>query len=131
MVQKVRNPHNDISPGPPFGVRAIRAGDTLYISGCTSRDTPSEGADVVTQSRVTLDKIRRIVEAHGGTPSDIVRMTIYVTDIEGFRDPGVWQAFTNLMDEMFHGEFPTNTVVGTTGLARPTMNIEIEATAVL
>ena len=130
MIQLVRNPHPDISPGPPFGVRAIRAGDTLYLSGCTSRDTDAAGKDVITQAKVALDKIKRIVEAHGGTSADIVRLTIWVTDIESFREPPTFDAFTKLMDDMFEDVFPTNTLIGTTGLAKASMNIEIEATAV-
>ena len=129
MVDKERNNHPDISPAAGAGVRAIRAGDTIYISGCTSLDTPAEGADFITQARVTLDKIKRIVEAHGGKTSDIVRMTVYVTDIADFRNNG--QEYNKLMEEVFQGSYPTSTLIGTTGLARPTMNIEIEATAVL
>ena len=130
MVDKIRNNHPDISPANGAGVRAIRAGDTIYVSGCTALNTPEQAADVITQARVTLDKIKRIIAAHGGKPSDIVRMAIFVVDMPAFMSR--YQEFNQLMEDLFQdGAYPTSTIVGTTGLAIATMNIEIEVTAVL
>ena len=81
-----RNNHEDIYPAGPTYVRAVRAGGTLYVSGCTARHSEAEGGPVtlgLDQLRVTLDRIVRIVEAEGGTASNIVSMTTYATDMAG------------------------------------------------
>ena len=67
-------------PAPTFS-RSVRAGNTLYIAGCTARGTDAQGRAVMEQLEVTLDRITRIVAAEGGNPSDIVKITTYVTSI--------------------------------------------------
>jgi 2-iminobutanoate/2-iminopropanoate deaminase len=101
----------------------------LFISGCTAVNTPAEAADVLTQAKVTLDRIKRIVEAEGGEPSDVVRVVVYVTDMESFRP--LISKFDVLMEEVFKDQYPTSTLVASPGLARPGLKIEIEATAML
>jgi len=126
-VKKTRNNHPSIAPTIGNYVRSIRAGDMLFISGCTAVNTPAEAADVLTQAKVTLDRIKRIVEAEGGKPSDVVRMVVYVTDMNSFRP--LISKFDALMEEVFKGQYPTSTLVASPGLARPGLKIEIEATA--
>ncbi len=128
-MKKVRLNYPDIAPAGPTYNRAVRAGQWLFISGCTAKGTPIQGGPVIEQLRVTLDRIRRIVAAEGGRPADIVRLTTYVTDI------GEWRALTPereaLLRECFQGEFPTNTLVEIGALAEPGLDVEIEATALL
>ena len=124
-----RNNHEDIYPAGPTYVRAVRAGDTLYVSGCTARNSEAEGGPMVDQLRVTLDRIVRIVEAEGGTASSIVSMTTYTTDmtemwpIEG--------AQLEIWEHYFKGEWPTNAYVEVTALAEPGLDVELTAVAVL
>lgn len=124
-----RNNHEDIYPAGPHYVRSIRAGDTLYLSGCTARHSDAEGGPVLDQLRVTLDRIVRIVEAEGGSASDIVAMTTYVTDmrtmwpVEG-EQLAIWEHF-------FEGAWPTNSYIGTSALGEPGLDVEITATAFL
>ena len=124
-----RNNHEDIYPAGPTYVRAIRAGDTLYISGCTARNSDAEGGPMVEQLRVTLDRIVRIVEAEGGTAANIVSMTTYTTDmtqmwpIEG--------AQLELWEHYFKGDWPTNAYVEITALADPGLDVELTAIAAL
>ena len=128
-MQKLRRNYPDIAPAGPTYNRAVRAGNWLFISGCTAKGTPIQGKPVLEQLRVTLDRIRRIVEAEGGRPSDIVRLTTYVTDIVE------WRTLTKereaLLTQCFQGEFPTNTLVEISALAEPGLDVEIEATALL
>ena len=127
-MKKTRNNHPSIAPTIGNYVRSVRAGDMLFISGCTAVNSPAETADVLTQAKVTLDRIKRIVEAEGGKPSDVVRVVVYVTDMEAFRP--LISKFDVLMEEIFKGQYPTSTLVASPGLARPGLKIEIEATAV-
>ena len=124
-----RNNHEDIYPAGPTYVRAVRAGDTLYVSGCTARNSDAEGGPMVEQFRVTLDRIVRIVEAEGGTAASIVSMTTYTTDmtemwpIEG--------AQLEIWEHYFRGEWPTNAYVEVTALATPGLDVELTAIAAL
>ena len=124
-----RNNHEDIYPAGPTYVRAVRAGDTLYVSGCTARNSDAEGGPMVEQLRVTLDRIVRIVEAEGGTAANIVSMTTYTTDmtqmwpIEGAQLE-VWEHY-------FKGDWPTNAYVEITALAEPGLDVELTAIAAL
>ena len=124
-----RNNHEAIYPAGPTYIRSIRAGKTLYVSGCTARNSDAEGGPVFDQLRVTLDRIVRIVEAEGGSAFNIVAMTTYVTDmrtmwpIEG-EQLEIWEQF-------FKGAWPTNSYVEVSALGEPGLYVEITATAVL
>ena len=124
-----RNNQEDIYPAGPTYIRSIRAGDTLYISGCTARNSEAEGGPALDQLRVTLDRVVRIVEAEGGAAANIVAMTTYCTDmtamwpIEG-EQVEIWE-------HLFRGDWPTNSYVGISALAEPGLDVEITATAYL
>ena len=128
-MEKIRRPHTDIAPAGPTYTRAVRAGDVLYISGCTARGTPAEGGSAIEQLKATLDRVVRLVEAEGGEPRDIVKCTTFVTHISD------WYPTTDeqiaVYDSYFHGENPANSLVEINALVLPGLNIEIEAVAVL
>ena len=69
---------------PGLWSNAIRAGDTLYISGQVAR--PFEGGTGMVgkaeyeQTRQIFSRIERIVKAAGGTMDDIVKTTVYLLD---------------------------------------------------
>ena len=128
-MKKTRNNHEDIYPAGPHYVRAIRAGDTLYLSGITARNSDADGGPPMDQLRVTLDRIARIVAAEGGRPSDIVMMTTYVTDMAEFWP--IEEEQMSVWEEYFQGEWPTNSYVEVSALAEPGLTVEITATAVL
>lgn len=124
-----RNNHEDIYPAGPTYVRAVRAGDTLYVSGCTARNSEAEGGPMVEQLRVTLDRIVRIVEAEGGTAANIVSMTTYTTDMSE-----MWPiegAQLEIWEHYFKGDWPTNAYVEVTALAEPGLDVELTAIAAL
>ena len=128
-MEKVRRNYPDIAPTMGQFFRAIRAGDFLFIAGTTARGTDAETGPMIEQVRATIDRIRRIVEAEGGSLKDIVRTTTYVTSIEEWRAcASEREAYTQ---ECFQGDFPTDALIEISGLASPTLKIEIEATAVL
>ena len=127
-MEKIRNPHSDIAPTLGNYVRSIRVGPALYVAGCTAVGTPAENSDVIAQADATLNRIRAIVEAEGGTMSDVVKLVVYVTDMDAFRPRQ--PEFETLMERYFQGQYPTSTLVESPGLARPNLLIEIEPTAV-
>ena len=124
-----RRNYPDIAPSGPTFSRSVRSGDYLFIAGCTARGTDAQGKSLMDQLRVTLDRITRIVAAEGGSPSDIVKITTFVTSIPDWRaHDSEGQA---LFQEFFKGEYPANTLVEITALAEPGLDVEIEATAAL
>ena len=68
-------------------------------------------------------KIRHCVEAAGGDMADIVKVTMFVTDIT--QREKVWPA----RREFFTGNFPASTLVQVAALANPALKVEIEAIA--
>ncbi len=90
-----------------------------YISGMTAR----EGATVYEQAKIIFTKIKQLVECAGGSMADVVKITVFVTDIN--QRQGVHQA----RREFFNGDFPTATTVQVVALADPAYKVEIEAVA--
>ena len=114
---------------PGLWSNAILAGDMLFISGQVAR--PFEGAtgivgkDEYEQTKQIFSRIDRIVKAAGGTMDDLVKMTIYVVNIE--KNTDVWRA----RREFFSGDFPASTLVEVRSLAKPEVLVEIESVAYL
>jgi 2-iminobutanoate/2-iminopropanoate deaminase len=100
-------------------------GGIAYLAGMTARapDQTSTPGDEYAQSKAIFTKIRHLVEAAGGSMGDIVKVTIFVTDIS--QREKVWQA----RREFFTGNFPASTLVQVAALADPSLKVEIEAVA--
>jgi len=92
-----------------------------YIAGMTARAVAE--SDEYAQAKEILGKIRHLVEAAGGNMADVVKVTIFVTDIS--QREKVWQA----RREFFTGNFPTSTLVQVAALATPALKVEINAVA--
>ena len=124
-MEKIRKNYPDIAPSGPTFSRGVRAGNTLYIAGCTARGTEAQGRSMMEQLQVTLDRIVRIVAEEGGSPGDIVKITTFVTSIPDWRADRERQEA--LFAEYFQGEYPANTLVEITALAEDGLDVEIEA----
>jgi len=112
---------------PGHWSNCIRVGDTIYLSGFTSRandlTTILGKGDAYEQAKVIFGKIKHCLEAAGARMSDVVTMTIYVTNMAD--NKGVWRA----RQEFFSGHFPCSTLVQVAGLASPDILLEITAQA--
>jgi len=64
-----------------------KVGNVVYSSGISGRDgaTGELPADPDKQAEVLFDNIRKFMELAGGSPDDIVRMTVYLKE-EEYRD---------------------------------------------
>lgn len=111
-------------PPPETWSNCLVVGDQVFIAGMTARgrdfDTVGE-AGPYEQARVIFEKIRLLMEEAGGSMSDIVKVNIFVTDIN--RREEVWRA----RREFFTGDFPVSTLVEVSALALPEMEVEVEA----
>ena len=111
----------------PFYVRAITSGPFVFVSGTTSLDAKGrvQGKDAAEQTRVTMRKIEAALKSGGATLKDLVRLTIFVTDI---RDMG---AVSKALGKALKGSVVASTLVSISALAVPGLLVEIEAMAVV
>ncbi|MEV0302685.1 MULTISPECIES: RidA family protein [Streptomyces] len=114
-------------PADKMWSNCLRVDDLILISGMTARG--QDGVSVLgdtayDQAKVVLQKIKDLVEAAGAVMDDIVKMTIFVTDMGD--NAGVWKA----RQEFFSGDFPACSLVEVSALAKPEILLEIEAIAV-
>lgn len=78
----------DKAPGAvgPYS-QGVKSGNIIYTSGQLPID-PSTGelfkGDIQKQARLSLENVKAIVEAGNGTIDDIVKVTVFVTDINNF-----------------------------------------------
>ncbi len=111
-------------PPPERGSNCLVCDGIASVSGMTARAGNSvEGNDEYEQSKVIFAKIKGMVEAAGGAMADVVKITVYVTDIKN--NTKVWAA----RREFFAGDFPASTLVEVSALAAPEILVEIEAIA--
>ena len=116
--------HSDQAPAP-IGIysQAIRAGNTIYISGQIPVD-PTTGklskGDFASQVERTLLNIRAIALASGGNLDNIVKMTVYLQDLHNF------ETVNTVLKRYFHQPFPARVVIEVKSLPKQAP-IEIEA----
>jgi enamine deaminase RidA (YjgF/YER057c/UK114 family) len=106
----------------------VRKGNLLFISGLTATDEQGNivgKGDIVLQTRQIFEKLRKILEAAGGSFDDIVKTVDYVTTTENYRGTA------DVRREYFRNAFPAATGVVVKALLRPEALIEIDAIAVL
>jgi enamine deaminase RidA (YjgF/YER057c/UK114 family) len=87
--------------------------------------SPPKTDDMGEQVRTALDNLATVLGAADMTFTNIVHMTIYTTDVDGFI--GASSADTRLADA---GNLPAMTLIGVARLAFPELKVEIEVTAV-
>ena len=124
-----RRDYPDIAPAGPTYSRGARAGNLLFISGCTARGTEAQGKSLMEQLDVTLGRVLGVVRAEGGNPGDIAKITCFVTSIADWTSNPEGQ--TELFAKHFEGKYPTNSLIEISALAEPGLDVEIEAIAVL
>ena len=120
----------NISSGTPWEPvvgysRAVRAGDTVYVSGCTATVAGEVVAvgDAYEQARLALQGVVDALSRLGAEPRHVVRTRMYVTDI------GRWQDVGRAHSEVFGDIRPATSMVEVSGLIDPRMLVEVEAVA--
>jgi len=103
---------------------------TIFLSGQTSVDDeggPVHPDDMGAQIEQVMDNLETVLREAGATLSDVVRLNIYTTDVDGF-----FEAYGGMAGRLAEaGCRPASTLLGVTRLALPELLVEIEATAVL
>ena len=107
--------------------QAVKVGSTIYISGQVPVDSKTMlvvSDDFAAQARHVLESIKGIVEAAGGTLKNIIKTTVFLTDM------GLFQEMNEIYKVYFPEEPPARTCIGVKELPRKS-RIEIEAVAML
>jgi enamine deaminase RidA (YjgF/YER057c/UK114 family) len=112
------------------GLLAPRDGRLLFIAGQSGwRDTDEAPPGFVEQFAVALDRTLAVLRAAGGEPSDVARMTVFVTDVAVYRDAR--RALGEAWRARFGTFFPAMALVEVSGLVERGAMVEIETTAVV
>jgi len=102
--------------------QAVRAGDTVYLSGQIPLDPKTmqvvEGFE--SQVKRVFENLRAVCRAAGGDFDRVVRVTIFLTDLAHF--PKV----NEVMATYFREPFPARVTIGVASLPRGSL-VEIDA----
>ncbi len=106
--------------------QAIRTGNTVYLSGQIGLDpeTMQMAEGIEAQADRVFQNLRAVAEAAGGRLDDMVKLTVYLTDLVHFA------RINEIMAGYFSRPYPARAAVGVAGLPRNAM-VEIEAVMVL
>ena len=121
---KIRQPSGHFSQATVIEAR----GKLVFISGMTSRKADGTIAgigDIEVQTRQVCENLKAAVEAAGGTMDDIVRVDVYVRNMEHF------DQIHKVRREYFKAPAPASTMVEICKMTSPDYLIEINAIAVL
>ena len=106
--------------------QAVRAGATVYLSGQIPLDpatmTLVEGIEA--QIRRVFDNLSAVAGAAGGSLGDIVKLTVFLTDL------GHFALLNQIMAEYFQPPYPARAAVGVAALPRGAQ-VEMDAIMVL
>jgi 2-iminobutanoate/2-iminopropanoate deaminase len=102
---------------------AVIWGDTLFVSGVAPLDGAGRlvGEDAAAQTRQIFANMKLILDAAGAGFRDVLRVTVYLTDINDRR------AINPVRQEYFGAVRPASTLIEVSALAIPGMKVEIEA----
>jgi 2-iminobutanoate/2-iminopropanoate deaminase len=128
---KTSDDHEMIScPNAPAAIgpysQAVRAGDTLYISGQLGLDPATgkfAGLDFKSQARQALENQKAILETAGYPLKDVVQCQVFLTDMGNYPD------FNTIYKEYFVEDFPARAVLEVSRIPADGL-IEIMMTAV-
>jgi len=108
----------------PF-CQAMKARGFIFTSGILPLD-PSTGKKVnggiEIETRQTLNNIKFILEAAGYSLNDVVKVTVYLTDMNDFK------VVNEIYGQYFSEPYPARAAVEVSGLAKDA-KVEIQATA--
>jgi len=102
--------------------QAVAAGDTIYLSGQIGLDpqTMEMAAGFEAQAHRVFANLRAVAAASGGTLDDIVKLTVFLSDLTNF------VKLNEIMAQYFTNPYPARSAVGVSQLPRGAL-VEIEA----
>ena len=99
--------------GLPFSPAVLGAADAVYLSGQVGHD-PATGrlveGGVAAQTEQALRNLSAVLEAAGRTLDDVVRVGVYLTDMDDFA------AMNEVYARSFAQPYPARTTIGVAAL---------------
>jgi reactive intermediate/imine deaminase len=107
--------------------QAVKAGDTVYLSGQIPLD-PASGqmiaGDVRAQITRVFDNLAAVAKASGGSLADVVKLNVFLTDLANF------PLVNEIMAKYFTEPYPARAAIGVAALPRGAA-VEMDAVMVL
>lgn len=103
--------------------QAVRTGDTVYLSGqipLEPKTMEMVKGDIRAQAHQVFTNLAAVAGAAGGGLGDIVKLTVYLTDLKDF------PIINEVMSEYFSAPYPARAAVGVAALPKGA-GVEIEA----
>ncbi len=127
-MTKVLHTENAPAAIGPY-VQGVDLGSMVMTSGQipVNPQTGEVAEDIASQARQSLDNVKAVVEASGLTVGDIVKMTVFVKDLNDFGT--VNEVYGSFFDEHGVANYPARSCVEVARLPKD-VGIEIEAIAV-
>jgi reactive intermediate/imine deaminase len=118
--------HSDNAPAA-IGTysQAMQTGNLVFLSGQIPLDPASMeivDGDFATRARQVFSNLAAVSEAAGGDLGQIVKLTIYLTDMENFA------TVNSVMSEFFDEPYPARAALGVSSLPK---GADVEADAIL
>jgi len=118
--------HSDAAPAA-IGTysQAIQSGQLVFLSGqipLRPDDMTVVGGDFAARARQVFTNLGAVAKAAGGDLNDIVKLTIFLTDLDDFATVNA------VMEEFFEQPFPARAAVGVAALPK---GVDVEADAIL
>jgi len=108
--------------------RAVKVGNLVEVTGTVAlgEDGKTVGVgDAYAQTKFILQKIEAVLKQAGAELKDVIKTTLYVTDISR------WEEYGRAHGEVFKEIKPCATMVEVKGLISPEYLVEIAATAII
>jgi reactive intermediate/imine deaminase len=105
--------------------QAIRTGDLVFLSGQIPLDAATMevvDGDFEARARQVFDNLKAVAEAAGGDLNQVVKLTIFLTDLSNFA------MVNSVMEDYFDTPFPARAAVGVASLPK---GVDVEADAIL
>ena len=103
--------------------QAVKVGDTVYLSGqipLVPETMEMVQGDIEAQARRVFDNLKAVARAAGGDLAHIVKLTVYLTDLDHFA------AVNEVMKRYFTDPYPARAAVGVAALPKGAA-VEMEA----
>lgn len=117
------------SDGAPAAIgtysQAVKSGNFVFMSGQIPLDPKTMeivDGDFEARARQVFDNLKAVAEAAGGDLNQIVKLTIFLTDLGNFA------IVNSVMEEFFDQPFPARAAVGVASLPKA---VDVEADAIL
>lgn len=122
MKQKIETPNAPAAIGPYS--QGVTFGQFVYTSGQLPIDsaTGQMPADITAQTKQSLSNIKMILEAAGCSLKDVVKVTVFLSDMMNFG------AMNEVYKTFFEAPYPSRSAVEVARLPKDAL-VEIEALA--